>query len=328
MSCINVIWQVDSEKTMEKDWLYFFLEAVEFKEINDNHFSLVLANSIVITDGYPKGDKTAKEYFSQFSQQGFRVGIIHLSDEWFNAPVDFYQEVDFVFRNYYRPDVSLRPNVYFLPLGYKRGYHNYTEIKPILERQYVWSFAGQLGGKLTRRTMMLHAEKIPGGYAAISQGFNDSSQLSFEGYVKLMGNSVYALSPGGNSCVETFRVYEAMESGAIPIVENPTRLNILKAIAREVFNVKNYNIHQVWRIQYWRFAIHRIFGKNYWLQVYGDDFPCLQCSDWSSLAQIIQSSDAEALSFKITSFWSAYKKDLKMKFSELVTQIFPITHVD
>jgi hypothetical protein len=323
MKKINVIWQVDPDVMLEKDWLDFLLVKTDFVPVVDGNLDVVLDDSIVVTRGYSIGNKSVADYLRSFVDQGFnQPGVIHLSDEWFKSPVDFYDNAAFVLRNFYRPDVASKPNVYFFPLGYKRGYLIHNAPKAIKDRQYLWFFAGQLGGKLSRRKMVKYAEKLPGGLISISERFGGSDQLGFEDYVKLMGDTVFALSPGGNKCVETHRIYEAMESGAIPIVEDVSKLTTLKSLLKEVLTPKEYKEYRVWSFWYWKIALYRFFSKSYWHQVYGADFPCIRCTDWKNLQIIMKETDVDAVASAVQSFWSSYKQSLQAKIVELVDDNF------
>lgn len=327
MAKINVIWQVDPELMLETDWLAVVLAKLDYETIHDGNLAIVADNAIVVTRGYPINSQSLKLYLKRFAEQGFApAGVIHLSDEYFKAPVDFYSDAAFVLRNFHRPDVAHLPNVYFLPLGYKRGYGSYNQPKPLENRQYRWFFAGQLGGKLSRRIMMKQAEMIPGGLAAISENFAGSQRFSFAQYVAAMGNTVFALAPAGNKCVETFRIYEAIESGAVPIVEDVSPLTTLKSIVKELLTPREYRNYRIWGLTYWRIAWLRMTTKSYWLDVYGADFPCIRCTHWGDLQTTINTTQPEALAAKIQTFWANYKLALQNQVVDLTNTHFPALH--
>ena len=316
---INLIWQVDPDSMIETDWINFLFSDFEINSIKDQNLKVVLDNSIIVTNGDSINGIAKKQYINSFKLKGFCVGVIHLSDEYFVSPVDFYDCTDFVFRNFFRPDVMNRDHVYFIPMGHKRGYRDYISPKSISDRQYSWSFAGEVGGRLSRREMLRYANNISGGIAYVGQGYNNSKNLSFEGYCKLMSDTIFALSPGGNRCVETSRIYEAIEAGAIPIVEDFSKFNLIKGIFREVFKPSEFKKYKVWAPHYWRESLNKLFSKSYWIQVYGPNFPCPRCSDWRELEKLIATIDTEAKSQEIQVFWSEYKKSLKDKIYAVVT---------
>lgn len=319
---VLLIWQVDPEQMLEAGWIYdlFAQAGLTVRSVTDLSHAVVQDGAIVISRGHDCGGASLKAYLQRFKASGYRVGVLHLSDEWSNLPVDFYPEADFILRNYYRPGVMDQPNVHFLPLGYKKGLQQHLHNKPLSERQHYWSFAGALGGKLSRRLMVQEAEKIPGGKSYIEQGFSSSETLSFEGYVRLMGDTVFALAPGGNQCVETFRIYEALEAGAIPIVEDPPTLVILKSIARELLQPKRIRELRVWRLNYWRHNYHRLTRPSYWTAAFGEAFPCPRISRWQDLDKTLQAIDSEALALEVQTFWQGYKASLVQTLKMLVNQ--------
>lgn len=319
---INLIWQVDPKFLIESDWILSQFPDFKVNSIVDQHLQVVENCAIVVTQGLPIDGKSVKAYLQSFKEKGFKVGVIHISDEWFVSPIDFYNEADFVFRNFYRPDVSTRKTVFFLPVGYKQGYLNHIEPKPLNERPHHWSFAGELGGKISRRIMMKYAELIPGGIAYVGKGYSDSSDLSFEGYAKLMSKTIFALAPGGNRCVETSRIYEALEAGAIPVVEDISKVNLFKTIIREILKPKEFVRHKVWTAQYWKGNWERLIAPSYWVQVYGDDFPCPRCSNWRNLHSILQRIDPQKEQEKVHRFWEQYKTSLRQKFSTVIERSF------
>ncbi|MGG6296972.1 hypothetical protein ACQ4M4_21460 [Leptolyngbya sp. AN02str] len=321
---IHLIWQVNPETTLESDWLYSLFPNFDVQSIEDSQHSAVMDNAIVVTSGNDINGISVKQYLTRFKAAGYRVGVIHLSDEWFTYPIDFYPDAAFVLRNFYRDDAFRHPHVYFIPLGYKRGLHQHiTPDRPMRDRQHSWSFAGSIAGKISRRHMMASANRLPGGIAYISgNAFNDSSNLSFEGYAKLMSNTVFALSPGGNRCVETLRVYEAMEAGAIPVVEDASRFNILKGILKEIIKPKEFLRYKVWTWGYWRSNFARLVAPSYWLQVYGANFPCPRCSDWTQLDQLLATIDPDTKAQEVQAFWQGYKEFLRKQISAIVTRSF------
>ncbi|MGB3491109.1 MAG: hypothetical protein WBA57_00160 [Elainellaceae cyanobacterium] len=319
---INLIWQVDPQFLIESDWILSQFPDFKANSIIDQHLEVVENCAIVITQGLPIEGKSVKAYLQEFRARGFKVGVIHISDEWFVSPIDFYDEADFVFRNFYRPDVSERETVFFLPVGYKQGYLNHIEPKSLDDRQYRWSFAGEVGGKISRRRMMKYAEQIPGGIAYLGKGYSDSSDLSFEGYAKLMSTTIFALAPGGNRCVETSRVYEALEAGAVPIVEDISKINLFKTIFREIVKPKEFVRHRVWTAKYWKGNWERLIAPSYWVQIYGPDFPCPRCSNWSVLRQLLQRIDTQKVKEDSQRFWNQYKASLQQRFSTAIERSF------
>ena len=139
--------------------------------------------------------------------------VIITSDEENNFPIEKLQHKNMkVFSTY--PATSME-NVGWLPIGYppqaKRIDNNY--IKDI-----DWFFAGQVNHK-SREMMVENVKDVPNGQLHISGGF--AQGLNHEEYYKLMARSKIVLCPNGNISPDSFRLYEALEAGCIPIVESP-----------------------------------------------------------------------------------------------------------
>lgn len=82
----------------------------------------------------------------------------------------------------------------------------------------MWSFAGD-NKKFSRAEMLGEMGKLAGGHTHLSSGFGSADALPTDTYRALLDETVFVPAPGGWSNLETFRVYEALEAGCIPIVE-------------------------------------------------------------------------------------------------------------
>lgn len=78
-------------------------------------------------------------------------------------------------------------------------------------------FAGQVTHQ-RRRDCITAAEKLDGGTIITTQGFGEE-KIDQENYLGIMSQSKVALCPSGPESPDSFRVYEALESGCIPIVD-------------------------------------------------------------------------------------------------------------
>lgn len=67
--------------------------------------------------------------------------------------------------------------------------------------------------------MLSAMQKVPGYYHHEISGWEAPDSLSTEAYRDMLLNSIFALCPKGWWNLDSFRIYEALECGAIPIVE-------------------------------------------------------------------------------------------------------------
>jgi hypothetical protein len=105
-------------------------------------------------------------YLLQFRARGYRVGVLHVSDEDYTAATYFYPWVHYVIRNHWSVAHAGMHNVLAIPLGYKKGFHAdaVQSMNGENERRYTWSFVGQIHDKPTRLEMLQVANNIPGGF--------------------------------------------------------------------------------------------------------------------------------------------------------------------
>ena len=90
----------------------------------------------------------------------------------------------------------------------------------ILDRKYTWSFVGHAAGKPTRETMLSELKSVPGpSFQHLTTKWDDPLSLPPDKYSSVLKNSIFAPCPRGNFNLESFRIYEALEAGCIPIIE-------------------------------------------------------------------------------------------------------------
>ena len=153
------------------------------------------------------------EWLETISRTGQKFKIIHLSDEFEKDPVFFYESPNItgVLRFYGRKDIS-NEKVLTIPLGYH--WHSSQPIRPLVNRKYVWSFCGTDWNGRSGEMKVLTDIK-PNRLEYYTE-WNSPSQLNEEDYLELLSDTIFVPCPRGNN-VETFRFYEALERGCIPV---------------------------------------------------------------------------------------------------------------
>ena len=157
------------------------------------------------------------DWIRDLIKRGISFKIIHCSDEFAKDPVEFYSlpSVKGVLRFYKRADTL--PNTITIPLGYHWTSVNInaTKEKVALEnRLYSWSFTGTgWKGRSTQLEPLLAIEKH---HVKFFPDWNHPEQLTEEKYIELLQNTIFVPCPEGNN-VETYRLYEALECGCIPV---------------------------------------------------------------------------------------------------------------
>lgn len=151
------------------------------------------------------------KWLEDLAKQGRTFKIIHCSDEFAQDPSAFYSwpSVKGVIR-FYKRDIKESATTLTIPLGYHwKPVSTETE-----SRQYTWSFVGT--NWKGRESQLQPLLRIDNHLVKFFPDWNDPGQLKKDQYMELLENSIFAPCPGGNN-VETYRLYEALECGCIPV---------------------------------------------------------------------------------------------------------------
>jgi hypothetical protein len=155
------------------------------------------------------------------------LGVLHMGDEYGRHDRSFYAYADYVLRHYWIPE-AMQPGkplskALWIPNGYCTGVGPVDPERTLTveERTIEGFFAGALQEhheqtpSLERHAMVeaVREAKLP-FVLIFSTGF--AKGLGRSSYAGYLGNTRFALVPGGNS-PETIRLYEALEHGAIPV---------------------------------------------------------------------------------------------------------------
>jgi len=284
----HVVWQVPPDGVCERDWTREILSKLDYDEVWENRgYSIFKDKSVIIIDG--NGSPDYIPYFEKLLKKGYRFVVIAHSDEYYHAPTYYYPKIPFVFRNYWKAEFAKYPNVKPFALGYVKNFWNNCPnpiIKAAGKRKYVWAFAGDVN-KTTRQSMYQNMKNIPGGFIHCTSGFLTQDALSREQYRDILLDSVFAPAPTGNYNPESFRIYEALECGCIPIVESsPFDYYKLLLGPHPFITVRNWDEAP--------HAIHRLLANPQALEKKRKE-----CHDW----------------------WLHYKENMKTEMADIITKI-------
>ena len=223
---------------------------------------------------------------------GAKFHILHLSDEMENDSLAAY-DLDAcvkVIRFYQRPGVTFTEKVTTLPLGYhwgRREPHQDILVKtPKLPfRQTGWSFIGtDWNGRKDLLKPLLDLEGVTQKTRFLAEWKGEGSYTR-EQYVEVMLDSTFVACPDGVNA-ETFRFYEALEFGCVPLV---------------VRTEKN----------------------SAWVDWVCENLPLLPLASWADAAGLVahlmkEKAMLEAYRNKIIGVWMTWKKVLFDEFQGLV----------
>lgn len=159
--------------------------------------------------------------------------VISTSRETHDVPGEFFREDVFaIFQHYFMldewGDPMHNPLSYPIPLGpFKESKDRL--IKPLSERKYDFSFVGQMPHTGTRDCFRRHLDQLVDKsgdkfkyFIKYTDGFGKG--IPSEEYIDILAESRVSLCPRGAHSYETFRFFESIIMGAIPIVEQLPRL--------------------------------------------------------------------------------------------------------
>ena len=140
--------------------------------------------------------------------------ILHLSDEFLKDDISIYTHplCKGVIRNYVRSDVPLAPHILTIPLGYH--YRHTNEPSAIQTRKWKWSFHGT--DWYERSWQLLQFQAYHPYSCRLQPDWNHPSGTKEQEYVDTLRNSEFCPILKGNN-METFRLYEALEAGTLPL---------------------------------------------------------------------------------------------------------------
>jgi GR25 family glycosyltransferase involved in LPS biosynthesis len=167
---------------------------------------------IVVLQGY-KNVVDAIEVLKGWRDAGKSFYILHLSDEFARDPIHMYEWAKGVVRTYIRDGLKESEKVIVIPLGYHWSSNTTTTVT---QREFVWSFIGtNWKGRVDKLKV---CEQIPGNHKLVLMDeWNSPSGVPKEEMLTIMENTLCIPCPVGNNR-ETFRFYEALEAGCVPIV--------------------------------------------------------------------------------------------------------------
>jgi len=213
----TIIYDIDSN--WEKDFIInnilknysnintLFLKATEIKSMNFLNYSMI--NNCVFV--FSVNSFTYDEAYKVISKLKPNV-IIICSDEWGGQNKKYMKFADMtkiLLHQYNNKDYNYNDNTIQIPLGYSDIVLN-TNIKPVSERHYIWSFIGKI--KQDRKSMVDIFK-----YANLGEFFIGNNMNKQEMY-EIYCNSIFIPNGRGNVSLDCFRLYEASVAGAIPII--------------------------------------------------------------------------------------------------------------
>jgi hypothetical protein len=91
--------------------------------------------------------------------------------------------------------------------------------KDIRQRRFSWAFLGEVKNE-SRRNMVSRLRNVRGeAFLHITSGWDSADARRGTAYSDVLADCIFAPTPPANVHLECYRTYEALESGAIPVVD-------------------------------------------------------------------------------------------------------------
>lgn len=224
--CAFHMKEIDPTKCYEREWIDaifpYPLEYKQFKSVQD----LSALNTDVCVFVFQKCQtidafKVITIILDMIRSTGKQIVILHLSDEYGTDDISWYNHpsVKAIVRNYWRPELKSFTNkpLYVIPLGYANNRSGKGfEHKSFQDREYVWSFAGSLDRE-GREAGLAELQSVKPHKQECKRTWSSSNPLNAEEYNIMLETSKFVPCMRGIKALESFRLYEALEHGAIPI---------------------------------------------------------------------------------------------------------------
>lgn len=223
----------------EIPWVRFLLGGWAGPVVEDPDRRLVLPHSLLVCE---RPDRLRSKVRAEIQRLG-TVGLLHVDDKRYRSRLQAYTSFAFVWRTYYHSaltDLAVRQ----LPLGPAALVEVSPEPSAVAqrgpgERLYTWCFVDRPQG--THGPVADAFRAIEGGYERLdavadadthppTSGAPGATGRDPAGYLEVLADSVFAACPMSDQHIETHRVYDALEVGAIPVVERRRRLDYFTAL--------------------------------------------------------------------------------------------------
>jgi hypothetical protein len=169
------------------------------------------------------------------------------------------------------PRIELTADRYY-PCGYPNDARRLIEAYRRPERDLAFFFAGQFT-HIRRLECVRALEGLPNGIVIPTAGFGMG--MAHEEYFKTMTRAKVVPCPSGPETPDTYRVYEALEAGAVPVVD----------------------------------AISPKGGEGYWEKVFGPDHPLIVIKNWNEFPEILNAilMNWDQAQLEVYAWWITWK---------------------
>ncbi|MGJ4931213.1 hypothetical protein ACQR1I_34140 [Bradyrhizobium sp. HKCCYLS2038] len=224
---MKLIWHADN--LLEVDWLREMLGELIDQECTDLGLTCFDDDCIHVVSSNWQPLPAYDAYFQECRSRCRNLVLLHTSDEWFSGGYALYRHFDTVIRNF-ATGLARHDGILTIPEGYANGTKASAALRPATERRHVWSFTGEI--KSSRAEMATaFARLTPHFLTGTASIYGESGRkLSKPEFDDVLENTVFSPCPMGNAILETWRLYESLELGCIPLVEKRWSLDYFTSL--------------------------------------------------------------------------------------------------
>ena len=237
---LRLVWMTGN--LSEREWLEYLLSDFDVEHVFPERFPIPLTDRtiyVVSTNILPLSKLPHHlQNLQAPTRPGTGVGLVHMSDEWYGEDYNYYSNFDFVLRNHFSKSLQ-KPGILQFPLGLPRIAPLPQPIVPQTSRRYAWSFCGN---RVASRFEMLSVfSKLAPAYV-LPRG----KRISRDEFQEVLLQSKFVPCPMGNVMLETWRAYEALEAGCIPLLERRPTMDYYRNLLGD---------HPIPTFSSWRYAL-------------------------------------------------------------------------
>ena len=206
----DYIWGLYHKDNSDK-WIYEILNKIQFTIIQSEQ-DLESGDVLIIIDS---SVEKKIELYTKLELICSKMFLIHLGDESGSYDLsEIYNKFNFIWRAFCLNKYFNNEKISCLPIGYKSGIF----LKETSDdRKYKWAFIGT-PHKSSRHDLLFQLSDIKPSFSHKTKKFNEKI-IDVEKMSEILSSTKFIPSPNGFVHPETYRVYEALECGCIPIVE-------------------------------------------------------------------------------------------------------------
>lgn len=207
---LDYSWGHYHKKNSDK-WIFEILSKVKFNIIETER-DLEKGDVLIIIDS---SIEEKIELYEKFKSICSKIFLFHLGDEAGSYNVtSVYDNCNYIWRPFCSNRYFVNKKVKCIPIGYKSGVKNINKEN----RKYKWAFTGT-PHKSSRHDLLYQFSNIKPYFCHKTQKF-DVKTISVDKMNEVLSSTEFIPCPNGFFHPETYRLYEALETGCIPIVES------------------------------------------------------------------------------------------------------------